>query len=45
METIAEWVETEEQAYQLLAWGCDAGQGSLFGMPQPWEYWRERYHQ
>ena len=44
LETIAEWVESEEQAQQLLDWGCDAGQGSLFGLAQPWEYWRDRYH-
>jgi EAL domain-containing protein (putative c-di-GMP-specific phosphodiesterase class I) len=44
LETIAEWVESEEQAQQLLAWGCDAGQGSLFGLAKPWEYWREKYH-
>jgi EAL domain-containing protein (putative c-di-GMP-specific phosphodiesterase class I) len=44
LETIAEWVEFEEQAQQLLAWGCDGGQGSLFGMPQPWEHWQAKYH-
>jgi diguanylate cyclase len=45
LETIAEWVESEEQASQLLSWGCDGGQGKLFGMPEPWEYWRVMYHE
>ena len=44
LETIAEWVESEDQAQQLLEWGCDAGQGSLFGMPAEWGHWRARYH-
>jgi EAL domain-containing protein (putative c-di-GMP-specific phosphodiesterase class I) len=37
LATIAEWVQTEPQARQLQRWGCDAGQGELFGMPAPWE--------
>lgn len=42
LETIAEWVESQPQADLLLSWGCTAGQGSLFGMPAPWEYWRQQ---
>jgi diguanylate cyclase (GGDEF)-like protein/PAS domain S-box-containing protein len=33
MAVIAEGVETEEQAQQLLAWGCELGQGYLFAAP------------
>jgi len=43
LETVAEWVESEPQAKQLLAWGCTSGQGSLFGMPMPWGYWQEKH--
>jgi EAL domain-containing protein (putative c-di-GMP-specific phosphodiesterase class I) len=35
MVTVAEGVETEEQADMLLWLGCELGQGWLFGRPQP----------
>ncbi len=37
METIAEGVETQEQAEMLLLLRCDMGQGWLFGKPVPGE--------
>jgi PAS domain S-box-containing protein len=37
LETIAEGVETEEQAEMLLLLGCEMGQGWLFGRPVPAE--------
>jgi PAS domain S-box-containing protein len=37
MATIAEGVETEEQAEMLLLLGCEMGQGWLFGKPVPAE--------
>ncbi|WP_161557147.1 sensor domain-containing phosphodiesterase [Acidisarcina polymorpha] len=37
LETIAEGVETQEQAEMLLALGCEMGQGWLFGRPVPAE--------
>ena len=32
---LAEGIETEVQARQLIALGCEAGQGYLFGRPAP----------
>ncbi len=43
LETIAEWVQSKEQSELLLSWGCVAGQGEFFGMPQPWDYWRAKH--
>ncbi|RVT86437.1 putative bifunctional diguanylate cyclase/phosphodiesterase [Inhella crocodyli] len=37
MRVIAEGIETEEQAQQLLALGCQEGQGYLFARPMPSE--------
>ena len=41
LETIAEGVETQEQAEMLLLLGCEMGQGWLFGKPVPAEQLRE----
>lgn len=35
LRTVAEGVETQEQADMLLWLGCDVGQGWLYGRPQP----------
>jgi diguanylate cyclase (GGDEF)-like protein len=35
LSTVAEGVETEEQAEALAALGCESGQGFLFGRPEP----------
>jgi EAL domain-containing protein (putative c-di-GMP-specific phosphodiesterase class I) len=37
MRVIAEGIETEEQAQQLLKLGCHEGQGYLFARPMPAE--------
>lgn len=42
MEIVAEGIETEEQARQLRAWGCEQGQGFLFARPMPRDQWVER---
>ena len=36
LEVTAEWVETLAQAELLKGWGCDMGQGALFGLAKPW---------
>lgn len=35
LRTVAEGIETEGEALKLAAWGCDFGQGYLFGRPEP----------
>lgn len=35
LSVIAEGIETEDQLQRLLEFGCDQGQGYLFGRPQP----------
>ena len=35
LTTVAEGVETEEQANMLVWLGCDLGQGWLYGRPAP----------
>lgn len=35
--TTAEWVESQAQADQLRDWGCNLGQGSLYGLAKPWD--------
>ena len=35
IETVAEWVQNEIVAAQLLEWGCDYFQGSLSGLARP----------
>lgn len=35
IETVAEWVQNEIVAAQLLEWGCDYLQGSLSGLARP----------
>jgi EAL domain-containing protein (putative c-di-GMP-specific phosphodiesterase class I) len=39
LETVAEWVQDEEAAAILAAWGCDPMQGALVGLAsteRPW---------
>ena len=39
LETVAEWVQDEESAALLAAWGCDYLQGKLIGLATldpPW---------
>lgn len=39
LQTVAEWVQSEQAAAQLAAWGCDHLQGALIGpalVEQPW---------
>jgi diguanylate cyclase (GGDEF)-like protein/PAS domain S-box-containing protein len=42
-ELIAEGVETQEQADLLKEWGCNIGQGYLFGMPLRFEKLLEHF--
>ena len=37
LSTVAEGVETEGEALKLTAWGCEFGQGFLFGRPAPFQ--------
>jgi diguanylate cyclase (GGDEF)-like protein len=39
LKVVAEGVETEAQLAALAAFGCDVGQGYLFGKPLPVEQW------
>jgi diguanylate cyclase (GGDEF)-like protein/PAS domain S-box-containing protein len=37
LTTVAEGIEAEGEALKLTEWGCDYGQGYLFGKPMPFE--------
>ena len=37
LTTVAEGIETVQEADTLAGWGCDLGQGYLFGRPVPFE--------
>ncbi|WP_284700999.1 MULTISPECIES: bifunctional diguanylate cyclase/phosphodiesterase [Rhodoplanes] len=39
LETVAEWVQDEEGAALLAAWGCDYLQGRLIGLARPEPPW------
>ena len=41
IETVGEGVETEQQLQILKEYGCDIGQGFLFGRPMPLDQFRE----
>ena len=37
LTTVAEGIETPGEALKLTSWGCDLGQGYLFGRPMPFD--------
>jgi diguanylate cyclase (GGDEF)-like protein len=39
LKTVAEWVQNEEAAQTLQAWGCDYLQGALIGLATPQRPW------
>ena len=45
LEITCEWVETVEQRDLLIEWGADNGQGALYGLAMPWEFWQQKHPQ